>query len=390
MNHDAATAQLNRSITVFSLIVTGALGVMAFQVMPSLVIGMITDLGLNEGQIGWVSSAQLGGIALGSLLNLKLVKIMSWRRIAYIGIVFLLLTDVISMFMTDFLPFAVIRLLAGTAGGVCVSFGAFALGNTLHADRNFGLFMAFQVVSAILANMFLPGVVQSYGIISIFVFLVVLEVLTLIVLLRNIPNLDVEEQEAAGTNSGRVWILCILQLLGILFFFIALGGFWTFVAPIGLDGGLSEQQTGRAISLGLFGGLAGSFAAAQLNIRIGRLIPILFAVGIQLAALAILYSGFGFVVFMLAAGLFMFGWYMFFPYQLGMLAAIDRDGRPMILANAVAGIGSSAGPFILSFFLFGGYLPVYTLTTLFLVLALSLTAVIVLVSKNDLKTEKAG
>jgi MFS family permease len=389
MSNDDAIEQLNKNITIFSLIVIGTLGIMAFQVMPAFVMGMISDLKLSDSQIGWVASAQLLGIAFGSILNLRLIKIFSWRRIATIGIGLLILTDFISIFVTDFVPFAVLRLFAGTAGGICVSFGAFGLANTLKADRNFGLFMAFQVFAAIVGNMFLPGLVQSNGIICIYIFLLAVELLALFVLLNNIPNMDVADHEATEGNSKRVWALCFLQLTAILFFFVALGGFWTYIAPIGLAAGLSEQETGKAISLGLFGGLAGSFVATNLNIRIGRLVPILFAVGTQFIALAILYSGFDFTVFMFAAGLFMFGWYMFFPYQLGLLAALDRDGRPMILANAVAGIGSGLGPMILALFLLDDYLPAYTISGSFLFLALSLTATLVLISKGDLKKEES-
>jgi predicted MFS family arabinose efflux permease len=386
MNDNTANEQLNRNITVFTLIVTGAMGVMAFQVLPSLVIGMITELEFNQQQVGRVASAQLGGIAIGSFLNLWLIKIMSWRRLAYFGLACLLITDVISMFITDYSAFVLIRLLSGTAGGVCVSFGAYALGTTSKADRNFGMFVSVQVISAIIANMFLPGIVQANGVISIFIALVILELLIMFLLVHNIPNLDVQDQQERGVNSGKVWIFCIFQLSAVLFFFTALGGFWSNIASIGLDAGLSEQQTGRAISLGLFGGLAGAFIATQLNIRLGRLFPALLAISSQLAALAILYSGFQFTVFMLAAGLFMFGWYMFFPYLLGLLAAMDRDGRPMILANAVAGIGSGIGPLILSFYLVDDFLPAYTFTAIFLILALTLNILIILISKSELKS----
>ncbi|NKB36829.1 MAG: MFS transporter [Gammaproteobacteria bacterium] len=386
MVSENAEEKLNKNITVFSLIVIGALGVMAFQVLPSMIIGMITDLGFTQQQVGKVSSAQLGGIALGSIINLWLIKVLSWRRIATFGLLGLLLCDLASMFLNDYMSFLIIRFLAGAAGGICVSFGAFALGNTAKADRNFGLFMSFQVVSAIIANMFLPGIVQSTGIICIFIVLLVLDLLALFVLLKNVPNVEVAEQEAAGTNSPRIWALCVIQLTAVLCFFIALGGFWTYIAPIGLAAGLSEQDTGRAISLGLFGGLAGSFVAAQLNIKLGRLLPVLFAVCAQFTALYILFSGFDFTVYTLAAGLFMFGWYMFFPYQLGMIAALDRDGRPMILANAVAGVGSGVGPLIVSFFLVGDFLPAYKIAALFLFLALSLAILVITISKADVKT----
>ncbi len=385
MHDNFSNDQLNRNITVFTLIVTGTLGVMAFQVLPSLVIGMLSDLGFDQKQIGNVSTWQLLGIAVGSFINLRLVKVISWRRIAYTGVVCLLLTDLASMFIRDYTAFILVRFISGTAGGICVSFAAFALGNTRWVDRNYGLFLSFQVGFAIVANLFLPGIVQTHGIISIFVLFTALESVAVLILLRNIPDIEVTQQGASGVNSAEVWTYCIIQLTAILFFFVALGGFWTYIAPIALDAGLSEQQTGRALSAGLFGGLAGAFVAAQMNIRFGRLIPILFAVGLQFSALVILYSGFDFPVFVLAAGMFMFGWYMFYPYQLGLLAALDKDGRPMILSNAVAGTGSGFGPFIVSIYLHDDFLPAYVIAGIFLFLALLLTVVLVLISKRELK-----
>jgi hypothetical protein len=76
---------------------------------------------------------------------------------------------------------------------------------------------------------------------------------------------------------------------------------------------------------------------------------------------------------------------MFFPYQLGMIAALDRDGRPMILANAVAGVGSGVGPLIVSFFLVGDFLPAYKIAALFLFFALSLAVLVITISKKDVK-----
>ena len=45
MSQDSTEQQLNSGITIFSLIVIGAMGVMAFQVLPSMIIGMLTDHG---------------------------------------------------------------------------------------------------------------------------------------------------------------------------------------------------------------------------------------------------------------------------------------------------------------------------------------------------------
>jgi hypothetical protein len=43
---------------------------------------------------------------------------------------------------------------------------------------------------------------------------------------------------------------------------IAIGAFWTYIAPIGAEFGYSSQQTGTAISIGLMSAFAGSWAAS--------------------------------------------------------------------------------------------------------------------------------
>ena len=386
MNEQTSDEQLNQKLTIFSIIFLGTLGVAAFLVLPALVMGMMTDLEFNQKQIGTVSTWQLIGIAVGSFLNLWLVKVLSWRKIVYLGVSCLLLGDFISMFFADYSYFIWIRFASGVAGGICISFAGFALGKTLLADKNFGLFLVFQVGFAIIANFSMPALIEAYGIAAIFICLITLEVIALLFLLKNIPNTKGDEGSEGGVNSSKQWFYCSLQLAAIFFFFVALGGFWTYIAPIGIDAGLSEQQTGTALSLGLFAAITGAFVAAQLNIKLGRMLPMLFAVGTQFIGLALLYSGFQFVMFVVAAGLFMFGWYMFYPYQLGLLAALDKDGRPMILSNAIAGIGSGLGPLIVSMYLGDNFLPAYIIAASFLFVAIFITVLLLIVAKKELAT----
>ena len=106
-----------------------------------------------------------------------------------------------------------------------------------------------------------------------------------------------------------------------------------------------------------------------MNIRFGRALPLLFAGSAQLLALAMLYGEFTYMVFVGAAALFSLGWYLYVPYQFGLLAALDRDGRPMVLLNAVAGLGSGVGPAIVAVLLTDGFAPVFQITALFLALS---------------------
>jgi hypothetical protein len=160
---------------------------------------------------------------------------------------------------------------------------------------------------------------------------------------------------------------------------------------MGIDvGGLTQQQTGAALGLGLIGGLAGSYGAAALNVRIGRAVPLVFACSAQLIALGMLYGEFTYLVFVGAAALFSLGWYMHVPYQFALLAAFDRDGRPMVLLNAAAGLGSGVGPAIVGGMLAEGYAPVLQFAALFLALSIALLLGAIFVGRSRLAVEAGG
>ena len=254
---------------------------------------------------------------------------------------------------------------------MCVSFAAYGLGLTANTDRNFGWFMTVQVGFAIIASFSFPSVLDLAGLDGIFYVLCLLELASIALVSGFMPAVRRESASREQGNDRVRWTLCALVMVGLLFFFTALGMFWTYIAPIGLDAGLSKQQTGNAVSVSLFGALLGAYAAAALNIRIGRLLPLTLSLALQLVALLLLYQGLDYLMFCLAAALFGFGWYMYVPYQFALLAGFDRDGRPMLLLNAVAGLGSGLGPAIAAYLLVDGYSLLYILCALFLALSLA-------------------
>ena len=246
--------------------------------------------------------------------------------------------------------------------------------------------MGFQVLFSMAGVYGFPRVNEAFGVGGIFAGLCVIELFTLLVLTRKIPDRRWLAPAVAGEGNDRFrWILCGVVFVGLIFFFTALGGFWTYIAPIGMDiGDLTQQQTGAALSLGLIGGLLGAYAAAALNIRLGRALPLIFSAGAQLVAIALLYDGFSYYGYVFATALFSLGWYMYVPYQFGLLAAFDRDGRPLVLLNAIAGLGSGVGPAIVAGLLSDGFAVVFQVTALFLALSLVFMLGALFAGRNNL------
>ena len=354
-----------------AVFMTGVLGVASFLVLPSLILGFVSDLGFNEREIGNISTFQLLGLGLGSIASVMLLKYLDWRDLSRFSLALLLVSDFACTLTGDFAPLLVLRFVSGFAGGICVSFAAYGLGQTANTDRNFGNFMAIQVVFAIIASFAFPSVLDLMGLDGIFLILCLLELAAIILVSRFMPALRWESATQGQGNDRFHWTMCGLVLLGLVFFFTALGGFWTYIAPIGIEAGLSKQQTGNAISACLFGALLGAYSAAALNIKVGRVLPLTVSVLLQLVALLLLYQGFDYLRFSIATIIFGFGWYMYVPYQFALLAEFDRDGRPMLLLNAVAGLGSGLGPAIAAFTLAGGYSLLYILCAVFLAVSLA-------------------
>ena len=354
-----------------AVFMTGVLGIASFLVLPSLILGFVSDLGFNEREIGNISTFQLLGLGLGSIASVKLLKYLDWRDLSRFSLALLLVSDFACTLTGDFTPLLVLRFISGFAGGICVSFAAYGLGQTANTDRNFGNFMAIQVVFAIIASFAFPSVLDLMGLDGIFLILCLLELVAIVLVSRFMPALRWESAAQGQGNDRFHWAMCGLVLLGLVFFFTALGGFWTYIAPIGIEAGLTKQQTGNAISACLFGALLGAYSAAALNIKVGRVLPMTVSVLLQLIALLLLFQGFDYLRFSIATILFGFGWYMYVPYQFALLAEFDRDGRPMLLLNAVAGLGSGLGPAIAAFTLAGGYSLLYILCAVFLAVSLA-------------------
>ncbi len=352
--------------------VVGTLGVGSFLVFPSIAVGLKTALALGDQQIGMVSTAQLIGLAGGALSCLWFLRRVDWRLLAALGIALIALAELACSYATQLAPLLGCRFVAGFGGGLSIAFGAYALGQTRRPDSAFAMFMAVQVLFAIAGALGLPGVLAAQGVRGIFAILAACALVTLVALVPRIPRVRWQAQPPGGGNDRRRWFLCLAVLVGIMLFFTAIGGFWTFIGPIAVEAGLAPQVIGNSLSIALLAAFAGSVTSAMLGARLTRAGALALAIGLQLLGLWLLADGFDQTGFIVAACVFMFGWYVANPVQFALLASIDRDGRPLVLGNFFAGLGTGSGPALVGLLLTGeGYRPAYVVCAIFSCLALA-------------------
>lgn len=340
-----AGAQVQRRFPVLPPVALGVVGVSIFLAMP-VVAAALAGGGFRDEQVGHFSAVQLFGISAGSAANLWLAPRLQVRTLARLGVCTLAAMDLACVFSQGYTAFITFRVVAGLAGGVLISTATAALARTRSADRSFGWFVLWQILFQMASAWALPRLDGLWGLRSIFGVFVGLDVAAFAFIVPRLPAATLASGSGGSRrNTPRQWLLCLVVLGSILGFFTAVGAFWTFVARIGESWvGLSGATAGSALAVAGFGGLIGAILPAALGSRFGRAIPTVVAIAALGAGLELVPRAHGVTEFALGAALFSFGWFLLYPYQLAVLATLDRDGRPMIASAALTGLGLAIGP----------------------------------------------
>ena len=340
-----------RGLVVAAVFVLGIVGSFDFLLQPLGVGAAVRDLSLSQSQAGLFASFEMAGGALSAVFALLWIRRWSWRSIAIVNL-FLMMGGYLLSTRLETLPLLTpARFLVGFAGGNLLAITLAWLADTSQPERYGGLFVALQTLAQIVAFALLPAtVLQSHGLDGLFFFLAALATLALVWTpwvpskgRRQGAGAELTLTEAGGGLSAPV-LPAALTLLGVCFFSLNTGAFWSYIERIGTAGGLDLAEIGGALALSGFMACAGSLAAA----RLGTAIALPWALGAaflgQLMALGLLLTEFSAPMFTLALGLFGFFWNFAIPYQLGALVRHDPTGRRVVLITACQAAGLAGGP----------------------------------------------
>jgi len=152
---------------------------------------------------------------------------------------------------------------------------------------------------------------------------------------------------AAGAAAPRGSIFtprALLALAGIFIYTVAESALWAFGYYLPVEAGVPEELVGAILSSTVLMGLAGGAVAAWLGTSRGRLMPIIVGSLVSVAGRWLyIHSSTSEMVF-LAGLLWGLGYYFVTPYQVGLLASIDRSGRLAVAAGAATNFGFAVGP----------------------------------------------
>lgn len=293
------------------------------------------------------AAVQSWSISAGCLFSAAIARRFGFRPLSLAAVACLALADLTTPAITSAGGLLMIRAIAGLAGGFAISLATACLANFARPERQFGLLVLGQLIFAMIGPLAISSFIGMSGLGDVqaaFWYLAGCDLLVGIAAFWALPKASLgPAAQLKKANTLRRWAGVALSLCAILCLYVGIGAYWPYVEHLGEAAGLTEQEIGRVLGLAAIGGVLGSFTPALLAARLRRSTAILIAVGALLIAVAIT-KGFPTPkMFFVGTSAFYFGWYAAAPCFLALLAAIDRDGRPMLASMALVGIGFGLG-----------------------------------------------
>ena len=335
-----------RVLTILSLLSVCTPATFLYQ--PAVSIGYIIQLGFSGQQSILIFLAELSGFAIAAIPAAIWVKRFSWRTALYLSAVSVILMNLLTSSLTGFALFPVIRFLGGFAAGIQLAVCMAVIHRNLDPDRSLGYWFGLQFLVGSVGVIFLPRLVEDFGIGSVFLLLAGMHV-SLLAFIRFIPDSGEIEQMPEVKATGSVPILVALGFAGLFLFMGGISGVWAQylnigVVGIGFDAVYTVSNSPAWASPILFAGFLGSMAAAVLSTRFNRLVPVAMGTGLAIFCMVLLLTDFSTGVYVVSGRLLNFAVYFTLPYIMGCIANVDATGRLLILSNMVAWLGASTGP----------------------------------------------
>ncbi len=355
-------SRINRDdwYSIIASILLAKAAVAPFAIAPFLIGGYIDHLGLSVAQASQALSVEIFALALSNALAFFWISQAACRVWAQRLLFALIVLNISCIYTSGFELLLIQRALIGVVEGSLLALGFGLLGNTRRPNRNFGVYFAVSLTVGAINVRILPLFLETAGVTGLFINLSLYAVIALVgsawaqKISISEANRTAKGGEVKGDGQATLAATSInfpLVPLGFLLlanyvYFIGQGGVWSFLERLGLQQQLDIEGIANALALSLFAGVAGGFTAGWLDLKLGRIAPLLFAIACAVVSILILWHSQDVVAFTIAACLFNYGNNFGHPYVLGFAAKIDKSARLTVLSGALHTGGQATGPLI--------------------------------------------
>ncbi len=337
---------INSRTSIIAIIYLAVIAPCVFILQPGYVQGLVEYLGFSEAQAGYVASAEMFGLAFTTILLNFISSRFDWRKLTVLFIFISAVGNLLSISLTDFNSLVAIRFFTGMGSGGLMSLTFAMMGLTGNADRNFGFIITWVLTYGALGILAMPTAFETIGMDGVLIFFGLFCASGLF-FTRYLPRSGVQHLDLSVKDKiVYSWLLKSVSLLAILAYNTSIGIVWAYMFLVGLEAGISEQVVANVLTISQFLGIAGAFVAVVLQLRIGRIIPLVISIVGTAIGIYMLVGKIALVHYVLGVCLFNFLWNVSMPYLLATMAGFDRTGKVVIYGISMQTIGYAIGPFI--------------------------------------------
>lgn len=313
---------------------------------PAIATQFGTQLAFTPGQIGLFFSMEFAGYIVAGIAGRWVLPRVNWRRIALIALIAIMMGNLLTIAALDNFPLLLIVRLATASFGALLSMVAMATASEMpHPSRAISVHIVGQLATGVIGLAALPALFAGFGIGGYFLTVVLLAALTAPgARLLAAGKADKTAASQQGLDvSARV---ALLRHPTLLFFYIALGGLWTFAAAIGALGGIEPATGSHILSLATLAGVFGAVLAAAAPRQVDVRLPIIGGFSLLVVGAALLLPIGSYSAFVAGMIAIKFAWSFALPFAVMLIGRLDKDGRLFAEMTIIVGIGLAAGPWI--------------------------------------------
>ena len=336
-------------LAIFLLLFVGSVGILVAGLQPILLGGLQDAHRLSLNEVGTAGAVELLTLGIGAAAASALLKP---RHIRIVGAVAAMVMVLANLATLRFSGEAIVawRAVAGAAEGVMLWLPALLITRAALPERWEAIFLTVQTLAQLAVAAVVPMVAHHGGEGQTVVLIMAICAGAAVLAALGGPNAFQALPTVERTATLNFDPKAILGLFSIFSYLAFLVGVWVYVLPIGLHAGLSPDVVGYATAVSLGAQIVGGSAAAVLGRRIPYLWVIAGAGAVNLGLLAALAGTPSPALFLAAIAAHGFLWLFVMPYQVLLLIEVDPTRRLAMYGGPTQILGSSAGPYLASFF----------------------------------------
>ncbi len=329
-------------------------GVLVSSTAPVVVGALSNRFAFDQSQLGDILAFYNLAFTVVAVAALFVIRKINWKFGALIasaiGVAgFALLTQV-----SDFFAVAMLFVLIGLGAGALYAIGMAVMGDSSTPDRAFGWKLGLESAPSVVLLNVVPILMISIGGFSTAAFAFAATFLLLGIGSFALPSSGVkgdgllpdlaDAPETAATSRSKTG--SFLALAGSIMFFTGIAASYAFLELIAAEKAMPPEGVGLAFSVGLGIAAGGGFLAGWLGDRLGRLLPIIAGVAINILGLALIGLVDDMILFTIGLWLFIGTVNFGLAYFFGLSALVDLTGRFVVLSATTLSVGGVIGPMI--------------------------------------------